>query len=87
MGSGTGSVDVMAPRRRPRGSLDEPRKVGLWLETVADDRLSELATRVGATRSEFTQWLVENVPLGVDGRPVGWDETHPVEEELPINSP
>ena len=87
MGSGTGNVDVMAPRRRPRGSLDEPRKVGLWFEAVADDRLSKLATSVGATRSEFTQWLVENVPLDADGKPVGWDETHPNDEELPINSP
>jgi len=76
----------MATQRRPRGSLNEPRKVGLWLEAVADDRLTELATSVGATRSAFTQWLVEHVPLDNDGHPAGWDDDHPHDEELPINS-
>lgn len=76
----------MTPTRRPRGSLDDARKVGLWLEGVADERLTELATSVGATRSAFTQWLIETVPLDHDGRPAGWDEAHPHDEELPINS-
>lgn len=76
----------MAPRRRPRGSLADPRKVGLWIEAVADDQLTELATSVGATRSEFTQWLVERVQKDAEGRPIGWDEDHPPIEELPIDS-
>ena len=73
--------------RRPRGSLVEPRKVGIWLETRVDDRLNQLAAAAGTSKSAITQWLIERVELDADGRPVGWDADHPREEELPIDSP
>ncbi|MFD1101599.1 hypothetical protein ACFQ23_05635 [Schaalia naturae] len=73
----------MTVRRRPRGSLVEPRRVGLTLEAGAIDALVDLAAKLGVTQSALAQWLIENVQLDEDGIPVGWDETH-LDEELPI---
>ncbi|MFC2777608.1 MAG: hypothetical protein ACFN4K_05980 [Pauljensenia sp.] len=74
----------MTVRKRPRGSLVEPRRVGLTLEADAIDALVDLAAKLGVTQSALAQWLIENVQLDEDGIPVGWwDETH-LDEELPI---
>lgn len=62
----------MQVRRRERGSLVNPLKVGLTLERAADDRLTAMAGAVGVTKSELTQWLIESTPLDERGRPVAW---------------
>jgi len=76
----------MKVQRRPRGSLDEARKIGLWIEAQADDRLAELAAAAGTTKSALTQWLIEAVEVDEVGQPIGWTKDHPREEELPITT-
>ena len=85
-GSVTDRLVLMNARRRERGSLVEARKVGLWFESDADARLSDLADAAGTTRSALAQWLIERVPVDHAGRPEGWEKDHPRDEELPINT-
>lgn len=73
-------------RRRDRGSLVDARKVGLWIEGPADERLTALADAADTTRSALTQWLIERADADADGVPVGWLNDHPREEELPIDT-
>lgn len=73
-------------RRRDRGSLVDARKVGLWIEGPADERLTALADAVDTTRSALTQWLIERADVDADGVPAGWLNDHPREEELPIDT-
>lgn len=73
-------------RRRGRGSLVDARKVGLWIEGPADERLTALADAADTTRSALTQWLIERADVDADGVPVGWLNDHPREEELPIDT-
>lgn len=77
----------MNAQTRPRGSLVEPRRVGLWVERTADERLAAMASAVGATKSALMQWLIEQAEVDPTGRPVGWESDHPRAEELPIESP
>lgn len=76
----------MATRRRERNSLVDPRKVGLTLEGDADDKLKDLADRLGITKSELAQWLIEHVAVDRRGVPDGWSHPLPEDEELPIIS-
>lgn len=76
----------MTTRRRERNSLVDPRKVGLTLEGDADEKLTDLAARLGVTKSELAQWLIENVALDRRGVPNGWSRSLPEDEELPITS-
>lgn len=73
-------------RHRDRGSLVDARKVGLWIEGPADERLTALADAADTTRSALTQWLIERADVDADGVPVGWLNDHPREEELPIDT-
>ncbi|NTW40840.1 MAG: hypothetical protein HGA44_13330 [Cellulomonadaceae bacterium] len=77
----------MNARPRLRSSLVEPRRLGLWVERSADERLTAMAASVGTTKSALMQWLIEQAPADEAGRPVGWEAAHPREEELPIESP
>lgn len=85
-GAVTARLVLMNARGRERGSLVEARKVGLWFEARADARLTALATAAGTSRSALAQWLIERVEQDPAGRPVGWAESHPHEEELPIDT-
>ena len=77
----------MSTRGRPRGSLVDVRRISLLIEAGADERINNLASAVGTSRSGLIQWLVEHVEVDAHGKPVGWDAEHPREEELPIESP
>ncbi len=85
--SASNTLAVMNAQTRPRGSLVEPRRVGLWVERTADERLTSMARAVGATKSALMQWLIEQAEVDPAGRPVGWESEHPRAEELPIESP
>jgi|GEM_PF-3342911 len=77
----------MNAQPRHRGSLVEPRRVGLWVERSADERLTAMASAVGATKSALMQWLIEQADVDPAGRPIGWEFDHPRDQELPIESP
>jgi len=81
------TVASMNAQPRPRGSLVAPRRIGLWVEGSADERLTAMAAAVGTTKSAMMQWLIEQPEVDPAGRPHGWDADHPRTEELPINSP
>lgn len=77
----------MNAQPRTRGSLVEPRRLGLWVERSADERLTAMAKTVGTTKSALMQWLIEQAAVDPSGRPIGWESDHPRAEELPIESP
>ena len=74
----------MAPRRRPRGSVQQPMPVGFSIETQANERLSVVAKHMGVSRSFLIQRLIEHADaeLEATGDLAWW----PRDEELPINS-
>jgi len=76
----------MHTRRRPRGSLVEPRRVTLTLEAQADEALVREAEQLGVTKSALAQWLIETIPRDEHGVPAGWTEAHRRDEELPLDS-
>lgn len=69
-------------RTRPRSSLVEPRRLGLWVERSADERLAQMAASVGTTKSALMQRLIEQAPVDEAGRPLGWPVDQAVQEEL-----
>ena len=73
VGDVTSIVLAMNVRRRERGSLQDPHKVGLTLEQAADNRLAAMAEAAGVSKSQLTQWLIESAPLDERGRPLAWD--------------
>ena len=74
----------MAPRRRPRGSVQQPMPVGFSIETQANERLSVVAKHMGVSRWVLFQRLMEHADavLEATGDLAWW----PRDEELPINS-
>ncbi len=80
------SVGLVNIQPRQRGSLVDPRRLGLWVERSADERLTAMAGSVGATKSALMQWLIEQADVDAAGRPRGWDSDHPRAEELPLDS-
>jgi len=77
-------VISMTPRRRPRGSVQQPIPVGFSIETQANERLTHVAKRMGVSRSFLIQLLIEHADeeLTSTGDLAWW----PREEELPIDS-
>lgn len=80
------TVDSMNVRRRPRGSLVEPRRVTVTLEAEWDEYLVKLANHLTTTKSALTQWLIASAELDERGFPVGWPEEPRRDGELPIDS-
>ena len=76
----------MASNRRPRGSLVDPRKIGLTVEKRSDERLTSAAAAARTTRAALAQWLIDRMAVDEHGVPVGWWDDHqrPNELELPI---
>lgn len=68
--------------KRPHGSLVDGRRVGLWFEETANQRLGELAKNARTSKSAMAQWLIETVETDENGVPLGWPSD---DEQLPID--
>ena len=68
--------------RRQRATLEDGMRINFYLSQASITRLGELAERVGVSRSEYLQWLIDTEPVGIDGLPTRWVVAHP-QQELP----
>lgn len=75
----------IAAKRRPRGTLVHPKRVGFTLEGDAIAHMATLADRLGVTQSALVQWLLEHMPLDADGIPIGWRETYPYQPQQQLH--
>jgi hypothetical protein len=76
-------VSLMAPRRRPRGTLVDPINLGYEVERSSKEQFDQLAERCGVSSSVLFEHVVVNIPLDDNGIPMWWPTQ--TNEELPIN--
>lgn len=78
----TDTVTAMSSPRRPKGSLQDPLRVGVTIERSTDKRFAAMAQAAGVSKSALFEWMVLSQELSGDGAPIDWPDDGP--EELPL---